>query len=190
MKGLRSDGDPGQRASLLCRALLSRASGRCPVGNDLIVLSHVRLSCDPMDCSPPGSSVHGVSQARILEWVAISSSRWEMSLMQFQVRSRGREMGQVTEVGRVRAGGIPLGPESWGTQGSHALSPSAVSAFPANMVTSTSSQATDRRCPGLVTSPPHARTHARTRTRARARAHAHTRTHARTHTHTCSAGEM
>ena len=32
-------------------------------------------SCDPMDCSPPGSSVHGTSQARILEWVAISFSR-------------------------------------------------------------------------------------------------------------------
>ena len=31
--------------------------------------------CDPMDCSLPGSSVHGISQARILEWVAISSSR-------------------------------------------------------------------------------------------------------------------
>ena len=31
--------------------------------------------CYPMDCSPPGSSVHGISQARILEWVAISSSR-------------------------------------------------------------------------------------------------------------------
>ena len=30
---------------------------------------------DPMDCSPPGSSVHGILQARILEWVAISSSR-------------------------------------------------------------------------------------------------------------------
>ena len=29
----------------------------------------------PMDCSPPGSSVHGISQARILEWVAISFSR-------------------------------------------------------------------------------------------------------------------
>ena len=26
---------------------------------------------DPMDCSPPGSSVHGIFQARILEWVAI-----------------------------------------------------------------------------------------------------------------------
>ena len=33
------------------------------------------LFCDPMDYSPPGSSVHGISQARILEWVAISSSR-------------------------------------------------------------------------------------------------------------------
>ena len=30
--------------------------------------------CDPMDCSRPGSSVHGILQARILEWVAISSS--------------------------------------------------------------------------------------------------------------------
>ena len=29
----------------------------------------------PMDCSPPGSSVHGILQTRILEWVAISSSR-------------------------------------------------------------------------------------------------------------------
>ena len=28
--------------------------------------------CDPIDCSPPGSSVHGIFQARILEWVAIS----------------------------------------------------------------------------------------------------------------------
>ena len=31
--------------------------------------------CDPMDCSPPGSSVCGISQARILEWVAIPFSR-------------------------------------------------------------------------------------------------------------------
>ena len=31
--------------------------------------------CDPMDCSPAGSSVHGISQARILEWAATSSLR-------------------------------------------------------------------------------------------------------------------
>ena len=31
--------------------------------------------CDPVDCSPPGSSVHGILQARILECVAMPSSR-------------------------------------------------------------------------------------------------------------------
>ena len=31
--------------------------------------------CDPVNCSPPGSSVQGISQARILEWVAIYFSR-------------------------------------------------------------------------------------------------------------------
>ena len=31
--------------------------------------------CDPMDCSLPGFSIHGIFQARVLEWVAISFSR-------------------------------------------------------------------------------------------------------------------
>ena len=31
--------------------------------------------CDPVDCSPPGSSIHGILQARILEWGAVSFSR-------------------------------------------------------------------------------------------------------------------
>ena len=31
--------------------------------------------CDPMDCSPPGFSVHGILQARILEWIAIPFTR-------------------------------------------------------------------------------------------------------------------
>ena len=34
--------------------------------------------CDPMDSSPPGSTVHGILQERILEWVAISSSREDL----------------------------------------------------------------------------------------------------------------
>ena len=37
-------------------------------------LSRVQL-CDPVDCSPPGSSVHGILQTRIQGWVTISSSR-------------------------------------------------------------------------------------------------------------------
>ena len=38
------------------------------------LFSRVRL-CDPMDCSLPGSSVHGIFSARVLEWVAIAFSR-------------------------------------------------------------------------------------------------------------------
>ena len=38
-------------------------------------LSHAWLLYDPMDCIPPGSSVHGIFQARILEWVAMPFSR-------------------------------------------------------------------------------------------------------------------
>ena len=40
----------------------------------LSLFSRVWL-CDPMNCNLPGSSVHGILQARILEWAAISSSR-------------------------------------------------------------------------------------------------------------------
>ena len=40
----------------------------------LVAQSYLTL-CVPMDCSPPGTSVHGILQARILEWVAIPFSR-------------------------------------------------------------------------------------------------------------------
>ena len=46
-----------------------------PLGGQIVVfwsLSRVRLFGDPMDCSPPGSSVHGISHAKIRELVAIS----------------------------------------------------------------------------------------------------------------------
>ena len=39
-----------------------------------LVTQSCSTHCDPMDCSPPGSSVHGILQARILEWVAIPFS--------------------------------------------------------------------------------------------------------------------
>ena len=40
----------------------------------VLVAQSCLILCDPMDCSPPGSSVHGILQARILEWVAIPFS--------------------------------------------------------------------------------------------------------------------
>ena len=43
--------------------------------DDVLVTQSCLTLCDPMDCSPSGSSVHGLLQARILEWVAISFSR-------------------------------------------------------------------------------------------------------------------
>ena len=45
------------------------SKGRVKVSQTCLIL------CDPMDCSPPDSSVHGILQANILEWVAIFFSR-------------------------------------------------------------------------------------------------------------------
>ena len=42
--------------------------------SEVKLLSRVRL-CDPMDCILSGSSVHGIFQAKVLEWIAISFSR-------------------------------------------------------------------------------------------------------------------
>ena len=53
----------GQISNSLVRESESEVAQLCPT------------LCDPADCSPPGSSVHGFLQARILEWVAISFSR-------------------------------------------------------------------------------------------------------------------
>ena len=45
-----------------------------PSGVCLVAQSYLTL-CDPVDYRPPGSSVHGILQARIPEWVAMPSSR-------------------------------------------------------------------------------------------------------------------
>ena len=45
------------------------------VSEEVLVAQSCPTLCDPMDCSPPGSSVHEIFQARILEWVAISFCR-------------------------------------------------------------------------------------------------------------------
>ena len=47
----------------------------CPGGARFLVTQSCPTLCDPVDSRLPGSSVHGISQARILEWVAISFSR-------------------------------------------------------------------------------------------------------------------
>ena len=53
---------------------LSTAQHRTQLTGSLLGLN-ASLTLQPVDCSPPGSSVHGILQARRLEWVAISFSR-------------------------------------------------------------------------------------------------------------------
>ena len=70
----------------VCVCVCARARARaCSVAQSCLNL------CDPMDCSPPDSSVHGISQGRILEWVAISASRGS---------SQSRNQTQVFCIGR------------------------------------------------------------------------------------------
>ena len=52
--------------------------GACSGYWKILMCMHAKLCatlCDPTDCNLPGSSTHGISQARVLEWVAIFSSR-------------------------------------------------------------------------------------------------------------------
>ena len=51
--------------------------------------------CDPVDCSPPGSSVHGILQARILEWVTMPSSRILEDLSWRMLEKRSRKILQI-----------------------------------------------------------------------------------------------
>ena len=58
--------------------------------------------CDPMDCNQPGPSVHGLLQARILEWIVISSSR---------ISSRPRDRTpHFLRLLHWQAGSLPLAP--------------------------------------------------------------------------------
>ena len=71
----------GQRGKKRTRVVISdpqvSSSGVCPTGGVccFLVAKSCLTLCDPMDGSLPGSSVHGILQARILEWVAVFPSR-------------------------------------------------------------------------------------------------------------------
>ena len=61
---------PGKNTGVGCHFLLQCLK----VKNQTEVTQSCPTPCDPMDCSPPGSSVHGIFQARVLEWGAIAFS--------------------------------------------------------------------------------------------------------------------
>ena len=61
---------PGKNMGVGCRFLLQcmKVKSESEVAQSCLTL------CDPMDCSLPGSSIHGIFQARVLEWGAIAFS--------------------------------------------------------------------------------------------------------------------
>ena len=70
---------PGKNTGVGCHFLLQRMKVKSE--------SEVAQSCptlrNPMDCSLPGSSIHGIFQARVLEWSAIAISRFLSSIYYF-----------------------------------------------------------------------------------------------------------
>ena len=67
--------------------------------------------CDPLDCSPPGSSVHGIFQARVLEWGAIAFSMTNLDSI-----LKSRDITLPTKIHLVKAMVFPMvmyGCESW-----------------------------------------------------------------------------
>ena len=61
---------PGKNTGVGCHFLLQ---GMQVKSESEVAQSYLTIS-DPMDCSPPGSSIHGIFQARVLEWGAIAFS--------------------------------------------------------------------------------------------------------------------
>ena len=84
----------GQRARWACcwrgwqrMGILDR---QCPAAAAAKSLQSCPTLCDPMDCSPPGFSVHGILQATVLEWVAISFSKAWKWKVKVKVKSLSR----------------------------------------------------------------------------------------------------
>ena len=57
---------PGKNTGVGCHFLLQCMKVESEVAQSCLTLGN------PMDCSPPGSSIHGIFQARVLEWAAIA----------------------------------------------------------------------------------------------------------------------
>ena len=68
----RPSDSPGKNTGVGCHFLLQcmKVKSQSEVAQSCLTLH------DPMDCSLPGSSVHGIFQARVLEWVAIAFSNY------------------------------------------------------------------------------------------------------------------
>ena len=79
----RSWDSPGKSTGVGCQFILQCMKMK----NESEVAQSCPTLSDPMDCSPPGSSIHGVFQTRVLEWGAIAFSQRKASPSQFQFQN-------------------------------------------------------------------------------------------------------
>ena len=82
----------------------------------MIVAQLCPTLCDPMDCSPPGSSVHGIVQARILKWVAIFLGLQYMDFWRtktFSPQHLGTPFSLVSSLAGGRGSGVMIPVASW-----------------------------------------------------------------------------
>ena len=73
---------PGKNTGVGCHFLLQCMKGK----SESEVTQLCPTLCDPMDCSLPGPSIHGIFHARVLEWGAMSFSDWRMSNYKIHTR--------------------------------------------------------------------------------------------------------
>ena len=98
---------PGKNTGVGCHVLLQcmKVKSESEVAQSYLTLR------DPMDCSPPGSSIHGTLKARVLEWGAIA-----FSMINLDSILKNRDITLLTKVHLVKAVVFPIvmyGCESW-----------------------------------------------------------------------------
>ena len=101
----RSWDSPGKNTGVGCHFLLQCMK----VKNESEVTESGPTLSDPMDCSLPGSSVHGIFQAGVLEWGAIAFSMCESGLTQKTRREEKRSPGQILAPLFIHFVLLPLG---------------------------------------------------------------------------------
>ena len=79
---------PGKNTGVACHFLLQCMK----VKSESEVTQSCRTLCDPMDCRLPGSCIHGIFQARVLEWGAIAFSEQPYSMLLFNFGCTGSSM--------------------------------------------------------------------------------------------------
>ena len=100
---------PGKNTGVGCQFLPQCMKVKC----ESEVTQSCLTFCDPIDCSPPGSSTHGILQARVLEWVAIVFSEGIMKALDLQLSQTEIVGNQPGDLRLTTASQVGWGQSCW-----------------------------------------------------------------------------